>query len=91
MLQRLLIALAQLKSGKTSGNLLNEIREIIYSLYWSKEITKKVYNNIINSINSKMNTIIINSKNSKTSDPCRLLLNLTDKTDLRRKDKYIAL
>ena len=32
----------------------------------------------------------MNSKNSKTSDPHRLLLNLTDKTDLRRKDKYIA-
>ena len=33
----------------------------------------------------------MNSKNSKTSDPHRLLLNLTDKKDLRRKDKYIAL
>ena len=31
------------------------------------------------------------SKNSKTSDPHRLLLNLTDKIDLKRKDKYIAL
>ena len=38
-----------------------------------------------------MNTIFMNSKNSKTSDPHRLLLNLTDKIDLRRKDKYIAL
>ena len=33
----------------------------------------------------------MNSKNSKTSDPDRLLLNLTDKMDLRRKDKYIIL
>ena len=33
----------------------------------------------------------MNSKNSKTSDPQRLLLNLTDKTDLRKKDKYITL
>ena len=32
----------------------------------------------------------MNSKNSKTSDPHRLLLNLTDKIKLRRKDKYIA-
>ena len=39
----------------------------------------------------KMNTIFINSKNSKTSDPHRLLFNLTDKRDLRRKDKFIAL
>ena len=33
----------------------------------------------------------MNSKNSTTSDPHRLLLNLTDKIDLKRKDKYIAL
>ena len=33
----------------------------------------------------------MSSKNSKTSNPHRLLLNLTDKADLRRKDKYIAL
>ena len=38
-----------------------------------------------------MNTIFMNSKNNKTSDPDRLLLNLTDKIDLRRKDKYIIL
>ena len=51
MLQRLPIAFVQVKTGNTSENLLNEIREIIYSLYRAKEITKKVYNNIINSIN----------------------------------------
>ena len=33
----------------------------------------------------------MNSKNSKTSDPHRVLLNLTHKIDLRKKDKYIAL
>ena len=38
-----------------------------------------------------MNTIFMNSKNSKTSDPHRLLHNLTDKIELRRKDNYIAL
>ena len=38
-----------------------------------------------------MNTIFMNSKSSETSDPHRLLLNLTDNKDLRRKDKYIAL
>ena len=38
-----------------------------------------------------MNIIFMNSKNSETSDPHRLLLNPTDKIDLRRKDKYIAL
>ena len=50
MLQRLQIALAQVKAGNTSENLLNEIRQIIYPLYWAKEITKKVYNSIMNSI-----------------------------------------
>ena len=40
--------------------------------------------------NIKVNTIFMNSENSKTSDPHRLLINLTDKTVLRRK-KYILL
>ena len=50
MLKRLPIALAQVKAGNNSESLLNEIRQIVYSLYGSKEVTKKVYNNIINSI-----------------------------------------
>ena len=50
MLKRLLIALAQVKADTNSENLLNEIRQIIYSLYQSKEITKKVYNNLIESL-----------------------------------------
>ena len=50
MLKRIPIALAQVKAGNNSESLLNEIRQIVYSLYRSKEITKKVYNNIINSI-----------------------------------------
>ena len=50
MLKRLPIALAQVKSGNNSESLLNKIRQIVYSLYRSKEITNKVYNNLINSI-----------------------------------------
>ena len=50
MLQRLPISLEQVKAGNTSENLLNEIFQIIYTLYRSKEITKKVYNNIMNLI-----------------------------------------
>ena len=50
MLQRLPIALAQLKAGNNSECLLNEIRQSIYFLYQSREITKKVCNNIIKSI-----------------------------------------
>ena len=47
-LQRLPIARAQVKAGNTCENLLNEIRQIIYSLYQEKQITKKVYNSIMN-------------------------------------------
>ena len=50
MLQRLPIALAQVKACNNSENLLNKIRQILYSLYQSKEITKKVYNNLIKSL-----------------------------------------
>ena len=50
MLQRFPIALAQVKAGNNSEKLLNQIRQIVYSLYQSKEITKKLYNNILKSI-----------------------------------------
>ena len=50
MFQRLPIALAQVKAGNTSENLLNEIGQIINSLYRTKETTEKVYNDIMNSI-----------------------------------------
>ena len=48
MLQRLPKALAQEKAGNTSENLINEIRQITYSLYREKEVTEKVCNNIMN-------------------------------------------
>ena len=47
VLQRLPIGLAQVKVDNNSESLLNEIKQIVYSLYQSKQITKKVYNNII--------------------------------------------
>ena len=50
MLQRLPSALAQVKAGNNSESLLNEIRQIVYSLYRSKQITKKVYNNLLKSL-----------------------------------------
>ena len=50
MLQRLPIALAQVKASNNSESLLNGIRQIVDSLYQSKGITKMVYNNIIESI-----------------------------------------
>ena len=50
MFQRLPIALAQVKADNTSEDLLNEIRQIIYSLQQTKWITENVYNSILNSI-----------------------------------------
>ena len=50
MLQRLPIALVQVKTGNNSENLLNEIIQIIYSQYQSKEITKKVYDKLMKSL-----------------------------------------
>ena len=50
MLQRLPIALAQVKARNNSESLLNEIRQLLYSLYQSKQITKEVYTKIIKSI-----------------------------------------
>ena len=51
MLQKLPTALVLVKADNNSESLLNEIRPIVYSLYQSKQITKKVYDNIIKSIN----------------------------------------
>ena len=47
MLSRLLITLAQLKAGNNSKKLKNEIRQLLYSLYRSKNVAKQVYNNLI--------------------------------------------
>ena len=50
MIQKLAIALAQVKAGINSESLLNEIKQIVYSLYQSKQITKKICNHMIKSI-----------------------------------------
>ena len=50
MLSRLPISLAQLKAGNNSEKLKNEIRQLLYSLYRSKSMTKQVYNNLIKPI-----------------------------------------
>ena len=50
MLSRLPITLAQLKAGNNSQKLINEIRQLLYSLYRSKKLTKEIYNHLINAI-----------------------------------------
>ena len=71
--------------------MLNRIRQIVCSLHQSKEITKKVYNNIIKSIPLwKMDTLFVNSENIKTPKPHILILKLADKLDLRSCEISIA-
>ena len=71
MLQRLPIALAQVKAENNSQSLLSD-------------------NNIIKiNTNIEIDNIFINSENSKTSKPFVLILNLTDKLDLRRGKKVV--
>ena len=65
----------------------------MYSLYRAKDITRKAYNDVINSIklwNRRDITFMI-SKITKKSDPHSLLLNLADKINLKRRDKYVTL
>ena len=50
MLSRLPISLAQLKAGNNSQKLKNEIRQILYSLYRSKKLTKNVYKSLVDII-----------------------------------------
>ena len=93
MLQTLTIALVQLKTDNTFENLLNEIRQIIHSLYQAREIIKNLYNSIMNLIKlqNRLDTIFMNSEISGTSDPHRLLLlNLSGKRNLKRSNEYVA-
>ena len=50
MLSRLPITLAHLKAGNNSEKLKNEIRQLLYSLYRSKKLTKQLYKSLINII-----------------------------------------
>ena len=50
MLSRLPITLSQLKRGNNSQTLIIEIRQLLYSLYRSKKLTKTIYDNLINAI-----------------------------------------
>ena len=62
-------------------------------MFEENEITKKVYNNVMNSVQleHKMGTTFMNAKNSETYNLQRLLLNLTEKINLRKRDKHVSL
>ena len=65
MLNRLPIALAQLKAGNNSNKVKNESRQLLYSLHRSKNITEQVYKRLIGIIEKRMETIFMNTENSK--------------------------
>ena len=92
MLQWLPVALANVKAGNNSHSLLSEIRQIVYSLYQSKEITKKVYSNIIKSIQLwKWILYLWTLEIVRFLNNYVLILKITDKLDLRRGEKNVAL
>ena len=84
MLNRLPIALAQLQAGNNSSKLKNEIRQLLYSLYRSKNINEQVYKSLIG-------IIFMNTENSKTNEPHRSKLDLADKLNHKNPKKSIAL
>ena len=63
MLNRLPILLAQIEGGNNSKSLKNELRQILYSLYRSKVLTKPVYNNLIKSMHSKELGPVVRAQN----------------------------
>ena len=83
MLSRLAISLAQLKAENNSKKLKNEVRQLLYSLYRWKKLTKKLYKKLLDWHYLKMETIFMNSENSKTSRQHRFKLDFTDKLNLK--------
>ena len=88
MISRLRITLAQWKAGNKSRKLINEIRQLLYSLYRSKKINE---NNLqpFNKRYLKMETIFMNTENSKTNEPHRFRLSLADKLNLKNSNKKL--
>ena len=86
MLSRLPISLARLKAGNNSEKLKNEIRQLLYSLYRSKKLTKTLYNNLINTVLTWEQC-----ENSKTNESNKFIYQFTDKLNLNNPNKNIGL
>ena len=82
MLSRLPISLAQLKEGNNSEKLKNEIKQLLYSLYRSEKLTKQLDRHYL-----KLETVFMNTENSKTNEPHQSKLDLTDKLILKNPKK----
>ena len=89
MFRRLPISLAQLRAGNNSEKLKIEIRKILYYLYRSKKLQSnsiKVWLTLF-----KMETIFMNTENSKTNEPHIFKLDFTYKLNLKTPNKNMAL
>ena len=80
MLSRLLISLAQLKAGNNSGKLKNEIKQLLYFLYRSKNLTKAIYNQFIK--------IFTNNKIVRQLSVTNFFMNLLTSLILKIQIKY---
>ena len=69
-----------------SEKLKNEIRQLLHSLCRSKRLTKQLYKSLVD-----METIFMNTENSKTSEPHRFKLDLADNLNLKNPNKNMAL
>ena len=87
MLSRLPISLAQLKVGNNSEKLQNEIRQLLYSLYRSKKLSKTIYNNLMKT----MEIIFMNTLYSKTNEPNKFMYQFTDKLNFKNPNKSMEL
>ena len=83
ILSRLPIPLAQLKAGNNYEKLKSKIMELLYSLYRWKKLAKQKFDWHY----LKMETIFMNTENSKTNEPHRFKLDLTDKLNLKNPKK----
>ena len=83
IISRLPISLAQLKAGNNSQKLKNKIRQLLYSLYRSKKLSKTIYNNL--------ETVFMNTLNSKTNESNKFIYQFTDKLNLKNPNKNMVL
>ena len=78
----LVVSLVKLKAENNSGNLENEIGQLLHSLYRTKYFMKNIYKSLTNIIKN-METFLVSSENVKTSESHRFKLDLTDKLNLK--------
>ena len=90
MLSRLPITFAQLKAGNNSQKLINEMRQLLDNSFYGSKRTNQNNLQPFNQRYIKMETIFMNTENSKTNEPHKFRLSLSDKLNLKNRKKNIA-